>query len=102
MRASEIVADKVTRLVPFNAGPLTGTSAPLELSAISPASGTLSGIDLDTWREDWPTLVYVVYAYGTPFAWHTEDGRWHIAMRKTTRNDGGSVYDLIRKAVAES
>lgn len=39
-----------------------------------PGSGRLSGVYLDTYREDAPSIRYVVRSYDTPIAWVTEDG----------------------------
>jgi hypothetical protein len=44
---------------------------------------------------------YVVYSYGTPIAWHIEDGEWIIPDDKysvTTSNHQGVVRRAIREA----
>jgi hypothetical protein len=48
-----------------------------------------------------PELVYVVYSYRTPIAWHTDAEGWYLVAQKfsptTSKHQG-----YVRRAVAES
>lgn len=58
-------------------------------------SGRLSGVDLDTFREDTAAIRYVVWSYATPIAWWCEDKGWHKVAQKfsvTTSKHQGVLY----------
>jgi hypothetical protein len=51
--------------------------------------------------KDRPELVYVVYSYRTPIAWHTDAEGWYVVSQKfsptTSKHQG-----YVRRAIAES
>lgn len=80
---------------PFVTGGAFSATAPSHVSTLD--SGRLSGEDFDRFREDAPTIDYIVWSYATPIAWVTRAGTVYRVKQRfslTTTKHQGMLYTL--------
>lgn len=91
--------EAIANRTPFVAGNLTGEEHdPHPSGAPYKSKGWLNAYSLEVFNDDVPFIDFVVYSYGTPFAWHTEAG-WKVLTSQKFSPTSGKHRSIIERAI---
>lgn len=82
----------------FKASSLSGVNA--NVSGLSGAFGRLNAEEFAQFKQDETRVDYVVYSYGTPIAWRTNEA-WYVVEQKFSVTTS-KHQNYVRRAIAES